>query len=192
MKRLKTISLILLLLLIGFFSFGAKLYQYPDDPPLNSEIENIYLDSTSSKKRIAELEEGTTTLEERITALEEGIKVKIGSFASESSTGNKSYTGIGFKPRYVELWIAISNSTEIRVGRGWMDYNGNQGAISWAGKDDTQVTYLSTGKCFEIRYAINGVLQISAAYVSMDSDGFTINYTTALSSAYTIMYKAVR
>lgn len=58
MKKLKKFLPILLVLCVLAIAYSGKMYVYEKDPALNSEIENIYLDSTTSKKRIAELEEG--------------------------------------------------------------------------------------------------------------------------------------
>lgn len=50
MKRLKTILIIFLLLFMTFWTYGAKRYQYPDNPQLNSEFENVYLEMKNADK----------------------------------------------------------------------------------------------------------------------------------------------
>ncbi len=175
MKRLETIFLILLLLLVGFFSFGAKMYVH-DSPPLNSEIENIYHDSGTSKKRIA--------------TLEEGIQVKVGSFTCPGSTGNYSVTGVGFKPRYVEFTMMRTIANSARSGIGWMDYNGNQGSSAWASDGTNANTEYSVASCLLVINDV-GTTVIQSAYVSMNSDGFTKNFTT-VDTTYKILWKAVR
>lgn len=120
------------------------------------------------------------------------FQVKVGSFYSQSSLGNKAITGVGFKPKYVEFKVGITLTNQTRAGSGWMDHNGKQGAIDWATKLISNQAYerIVTTRCFQIRYA-SGATQLSAKYISMDNDGFTINYTIALSASYIILYKAV-
>jgi len=148
-----------------------------DSPPLNSEIENIYHDSGTSKKRIA--------------TLEEGIKVKIGSFTCPAATGNYSVTGVGFKPRYVEFMVGKHSTVDVYAGMGWMDYNGDMRTISWTSAATENASHIISDKCIGI---INGTASswlVSGVYVSMNNDGFTINFVS-INTSFTIGWKAVR
>jgi len=174
MKKLLPIFLILSILAIVY---GAKMYQYEDNPALNSEIENIYLDTGTSKKRIAELEEG--------------IKVKVGSFTCPADTGNYSVTGLGFKPRYVDFMIGMEATAYSITANGWMDYNGNQGAVSTSGiNTGAEYCERSITRCLHVVDTVGSIF-IYATFVSMNNDGFTINFG-AVNVTYTIMWKACR
>jgi len=119
------------------------------------------------------------------------IKVKVGAFVCPGSTGNYSVTGVGFKPRYVEFFVSRHLEGVALICHGWMDYNGNQASQSIgfstvpAGHSSCNATYCIS---FENQ---NGILFMRAVYVSMNSDGFTINFDT-VNANYTIYWKAVR
>jgi len=122
---------------------------------------------------------------------ETAIKVKIGSFNCPAGTGNYSVTGIGFKPRYVEFmttWVIAL----LRLGTGWVDYNGNQGATVIASyiAGGTAYSSISSGKCIWLINQV-GIDLLVGIYVSMDNDGFTVNFLTT-NSIYKVNWKAVR
>lgn len=163
MKKLLPIFLILSILAIVY---GAKRYQYPDSPQLNSEIENIYLE------------------------MQRGIRVNVGSFACPTETGNYSVTGVGFKPRVVTFISGKDSVSRAQMGHGWMDYNGNSFSVTIGSQDDEQQTEVSATYCiYEKSYA--GVDVIKAKFVSMDNDGFTLEFVT-VGTDYLIGYKTVR
>lgn len=119
------------------------------------------------------------------------ISVKVGSFACPASTGYKKVTGMGFKPRIVEFKIGMEATTYSITADGWMDYNGNQGATSTAGlATGAEYCERSITRCLHA-VATDGSIYIYATFVSMDSDGFTINFG-AVNEAYTVNWKAVR
>lgn len=117
------------------------------------------------------------------------FQVKLGSFACPGTIGNYSVTGIPFKPRLVEFQAGRpSTPSSFAMGIGRMDYEGNQHTISWCGMDDVQKGKMSDVRCIQVidldnSYAIIGI------YVSMNDDGFTINFTD-VDTDFLIFWKA--
>lgn len=121
---------------------------------------------------------------------ETAIKVKIGSFTCPAETGNYSVTGVGFKPRVVIFFVGRNSYTTIFNGQGWMDYSGNQGTMAWSTDLANAQQWKMTDACVLITKVTNGH-QLVGSYVSMDTDGFTINFTIT-HIGFTIFWKAVR
>ena len=110
------------------------------------------------------------------------VSVKAGSFQGSGSTGNQSITGVGFQPKVVLFRYNMATSTGsaadsvIGFGVGISssdrrtsgDYSNNNVSTSShaAWNQDTYVIYTPSGSS-------------KADFVSMDSDGFTINWATS-------------
>jgi hypothetical protein len=105
-------------------------------------------------------------------------RFKVGSFSVPGSTGNHSVTGLGFKPGLVVItggWIAITNTN--LASHGAMDGSGNQWAQSnWSDVGNIHGTHRDTAACMLLCIPA-GTVVVRAEYVSMDADGFTINFT---------------
>lgn len=108
----------------------------------------------------------------------------VGSGTISSGTGNKSVTGVGFQPDLVILLFGDS-SEFIGLG-GWntigiFNSSGEQWSVSSETVDDVGTMQTNrkqrTDKCFTISF-IDGDLLIEASFVSMDSDGFTLNFSS--------------
>ena len=118
-------------------------------------------------------------------------RVQVGVFTCPETVGNYSVTGLGFQPKCVEFWVSKGPGlqTHFCCCQGMADANGNQNCMTWAGvwsnifKGDSRVDL-----CM---YTINssGNSQVTAT-VSMDADGFTVNFT-AVNSAFIIRWKAI-
>ncbi len=118
--------------------------------------------------------------------------VKIGWFACPSSLGVYHVTGVGFKPKRVSFFVSKGPGlqTHFCCCQGAMDIAGNQHCMTWAGvwsnifKGDSR-----RDKCM---YTINssGVSQVTASFVSMDDDGFTLNFENA-NSLFDIHWEAI-
>ena len=121
-----------------------------------------------------------------------GVYSMVGSFTCPAAGGNYSVIGLKFKPRYVDFFISYQagHATACYLGVGWMDYNGNQGAASISSLDDTQVTEEAANFCIRMRNYL-AVDDVRTAFVSMDSDGFTINFGVT-HIAYRVHWKAVK
>lgn len=111
---------------------------------------------------------------------------KVGNFSAGASNGNFSVTGVGFKPKMVEFeWV--SSSSNGLIGSGGMDEDGNQWARSTYVQGNAQNTEAATNRCF-ITTGSTGINR-AAEFVSMDTDGFTINFLQSVSNT-DIGYKA--
>lgn len=109
----------------------------------------------------------------------------VGNTTLNSSTGNQAITGVGFQPDYV----GFGNT---KAGTSTAEENGNNfchgGAISSTSRFVTQQDGNNgnptdengsqiTTKC--LRYTSAAAVSFEADFVSMDTDGFTINVSTA-------------
>jgi hypothetical protein len=112
----------------------------------------------------------------------------IKQFTSPTSTGNQSTTGVGFQPDAV-LFFSTGQATappatlgsNIPMDQGWMTAAA-QGAMAWTNTAGTTVNaYQRTASAFAGLSSSSKVLE--ATYVSLDSDGFTLNWTSVLASA---------
>lgn len=125
---------------------------------------------------------------------------KVGSFAMATITGNQSVSGLGFQPKALIVYasqrtsdgsqlhdeisqgMAISSSEQWAFGSTAESSTGNDGA----GKriDEALIIIVNGG-------STSFAVQASADLVSMDSDGFTINWTTNDGTARIINYMAL-
>ena len=120
-----------------------------------------------------------------VTAVKRSQVIASGIY-SVTSTGNKSITGLGFRPKAVMFWpqytAGVSAGQNTPACVGYMDAssqwaygattrNGNGGSVRKA-----------TNRCFLLATVAAGggsdSINIDAAYVSLDADGFTFNVTT--------------
>ena len=100
----------------------------------------------------------------------------IGSF-TVSATGNKVITGVGFTPKLVKfIDIVNAATTGAQGGIGAMTSTA-QYAHAWNADGAAGARYSSTSKCFAVVGASSSTPVQLASYVSMDSDGFTINFS---------------
>lgn len=117
-----------------------------------------------------------------------GFKIGVILGATLGSTGNKAVTGLGFKPKLVRFTVLPTASTAaILIGFGAMTET-----------DQFYVTGISSGTfgrnsstsaCIAWVNGGSSTPQLLAGYVSMDSDGFTINVTSS-SSTFPVAYEA--
>ena len=120
------------------------------------------------------------------------LPVHVGVFTCPATTGNYSVTGLGFRPKSVKFWVSKGPGlqTHFCCCQGMMDATGNQNSMTWAGvwsnifKGDSRVDL-----CM---YTINsaGTSQVTGAFVSMDADGFTVNFTV-VNTAFIIRWEAI-
>lgn len=129
------------------------------------------------------------------------LQLKLGKFMMNSSTGNQAVTGLGFSPKALLFCNCLVGSTEETInanshlGIGFAVSSSQRGAFASGGKDGNDVSeensYLETDKCIlQITPQTSPVVKYSADFVSMDSDGFTINVTVA-SGSPEIFYLAI-
>lgn len=126
--------------------------------------------------------------------------VKTGAIAAKTTTGNQAYTGVGFQPTAI-IFFAGKFSTDpldqLTNGAsmiGFATSSSARGAIAWRNKNGaaTQVAKhrQSKTKC-AISLTDAGVFT-EADFVSFDTDGFTLNFTTAGGTADVCYYIALR
>ena len=169
-----------------------KKEEYELNKPGNRQILDDVIKKESRASNISFNPTAYITKENLQTVIEEiePIKVMVGRFQCPAGAGNHSVTGVGFKPRLVKFFWARASTARIRSGMGHMDYNGNEGSICWASENDTQVNALASNRCIYQRNQAD-VFVLGATYVSMDSDGYTINIDTADSNFF-IYWEAYR
>lgn len=126
-----------------------------------------------------------------------GTSVFVGSFAINTSTGNQAITGVGFLPKAV-MFIGcnvngngnLANATHFfgaatSATKRWVCASDFADAVTTS----TASNYFSSAKCIT-SFSTGTTISYAADFVSMDSDGFTINVTTAPGATKTIYYAA--
>jgi hypothetical protein len=120
------------------------------------------------------------------------IHAKVGHFTSPSATGNLSVTGLGFRPKVIEF-VGCKNDgmqTWFFLSSGFADDARNQNVSILAGNFSN--LFLGDCKLDRCIYLVNTArnIQVMATLVSMDEDGFTLNFT-AVNPAFVIRWKAI-
>jgi hypothetical protein len=129
------------------------------------------------------------------------VSAKVLNWQMATATGNQSVTGIGFQPDVVihahsgsgNLAMGTSG-TNAGIGLGVMDKNGNQWASEIFSVDAAATSDAQRGQQTNAAlFALNNALTVTkkASYVSMDADGFTINYSTANANAAQVISLAL-
>lgn len=119
------------------------------------------------------------------------VRMYVGNFTL-TANGTKSITGVGFTPKVVQFFQLSTTGTATGVNTsmyGAMDSSGHQfvkAGISVESGDSSQ-SY-STSLCIKAANT-NGATKVDAAYLSMDSDGFSLTVTN-YSETHTIGYIA--
>ena len=117
---------------------------------------------------------------------------KIGYFASPSIVGNFSVIGLGFKPKSIHF-VGHKNdgmNTWFMQSNGFADDCLNQNVSSFCGNYSN--TFKGDAKQDRCIYLFNasGAIQVMATLVSMDIDGFTLNFTN-VNSIFGIRWNAI-
>jgi hypothetical protein len=128
-----------------------------------------------------------------------GGQYKVGVFNQATGTGNQSVTGVGFTP--AGLLVASINrvsqstvyTTSSRISFGAASSSTARFSIwSGGGNAGVQDNDTDTGKIINmITEGATPTTNAAADFVSNDSDGFTINNTTADATAREIIYLAM-
>src|SRR3990172_4848530 len=114
-----------------------------------------------------------------------------GNFVANTGTGNQAITGVGFQPKALIFGFVAKTADGVGTGDGkyavaGMAVSSTQRAAVCFADDAARHTNV---KCLVM---VNGAstLLAEADLVTMDSDGFTINWSTAPSGAWIIPYVA--
>jgi hypothetical protein len=122
------------------------------------------------------------------------LQAKVVDWTMPTAIGNKAVTGVGFMPDVVFHMhgghtftaAAPANQAGGAFGLGVMDADGDQWALAnWTvdnlGTSDTQRGQLTTASVYSFNNAL--AVQKRGAWVSMDADGFTLNFDNTASNA---------
>ena len=123
--------------------------------------------------------------------------VKTGAASAKTTTGNQSYTGIGFQPTALIVFAGkfstspLDQSTNGSGLFGFATSSSARGMVAWRNQTG------SNPQVAKHRQSTQRILSTTttfteADFVSFDSDGFTLNYTTAGGSADVFYYLALR
>lgn len=125
-----------------------------------------------------------------------------GTFALNTSTGNQAITGVGFKPDIVFLIFQSLGTTsgdsnndccfgfgvaKSSSARWCTELSGDNGVVV----SDTRRSF-HNDHCIVISNINADTVNGSADFVSMDSDGFTINIDDAPAAAYLVGFLAIK
>lgn len=124
-----------------------------------------------------------------VTAAKRSQVVAIGTI-SPTTTGNFSVTGVGFTPKLVRFTAMLSASTSAsNYGVGAMTSSA-QYVASIAPDGSSGSRNSSTSACIGVLNQASSTWNTLGSYVSMDSDGFTINFSTASGSSPSFSWEA--
>lgn len=128
------------------------------------------------------------------------LSAKVGQFTANTSNGNQAVTGIGFEPKAVFFWGGRPTSEDTGFAGMYM-FVGSATLSSqrwtFAYADDDALNSSNSGRygnasfCIGYLSAGNPTLNATADFVSMDADGFTINWTAAPTLAHLVNYLVV-
>jgi hypothetical protein len=126
--------------------------------------------------------------------------VAVGTIAAKTTTGNEPYTGVGFQPTALMLFAGkwstdqLDTSTNGAFTFGFATSSAARGAVGERSRNGSN-PQVSRHRQSTSKVAVSltdaGVFT-EADLVSFDSDGFTLNYTTAGGTADIIYYLALR
>ncbi len=123
--------------------------------------------------------------------------VKTGSAQAKTSTGNQSYTGLGFQPTALIVFagkFSTSPLDQTTNGSGLFGFatsSSERGFVAWRNQNG------SNPQAAKHRQSTQRIMSTTtnfteADFVSFDSDGFTLNFTTSGGSADVFYYLALR
>lgn len=109
-----------------------------------------------------------------------------GTFTTNSTTGDRVITGLGFQPSYIRLTVCQKyNTTEsfVHKSEGFTDGTRQDcNSIYWDSTGGKSISY--SDKVINHINRVSGNLTdvIVATLVSFDADGFTLNFSATLAS----------
>lgn len=134
------------------------------------------------------------------------VNQKVSTFTSPTSTGNKVITGLGFQPDLI-LFLRHSPLSNLALGTsaagaqfmlGAADHNFAQWCAHTVGDDGVAVSAPYRPRSGMARDTLcvgafnsSGTILERASLTAVDSDGFTLNYTTANTVGDTVGYLAI-
>jgi hypothetical protein len=122
----------------------------------------------------------------------------VGTITQPAATGNQSYTGVGFQPKAIILWLckqtADGTSANLCYGVGMATGTANRATVALS-SEDVVTTSNCDGRhdnahCLTLIDTAAAVVA-EADFVSFDADGFTLNWTTTDATARVVAYLAL-
>ena len=126
------------------------------------------------------------------------LLAKVGSFAQATSTGNQQVTGLGFAPEWIvffgnsltadgsqvdsEFFFGAATSSTSRYVSGYLTDDGVTTTTVGCHQTDALCIRTISGA---------GTVLSAADFVSMDANGFTVNWSTADATARVVNYLAL-
>lgn len=128
-----------------------------------------------------------------------GGQYQVGSFSQATSTGNQATTGVGFTPSALLLMSTnLATSASISTVASRLSFGSGTSSSArasiWAGGGNAGIQNNETETTKIISMITEGAVpatNATADLVSLDSDGFTVNWTTADATVREILYFAV-
>jgi|GEM_PF-1194912 len=123
--------------------------------------------------------------------------VKTGSAAAKTTTGTESYTGLGFHPTALIVWAGKFSTTPLDQttnGNGLFGVatsSSERGMIAWRNLTNSNPQVAKRRQSTQ-RILSTTTTFTEADFASFDSDGFTLNFTTAGGNADVFYYLALR
>jgi hypothetical protein len=123
----------------------------------------------------------------------------VGSLDASLSTGNVAYTSVGFQPVGLVMWGTLratagaTDNTSGSFSYGMTDGT-TTGCMVWeqaenGGPGDFTV-HKNSSNIYELMNA-SGTIIAAASFVQFDSDGFTLNWSTAAGSSWDVHFLAI-
>lgn len=100
----------------------------------------------------------------------------VGEFQAPASTGNYSVTGVGFKPRRIEIHAVLSSTTNLQTSNSVAVVGSNAVCHAYAADGAVGIGSTRGAKAVETLDTAAAV-SCSATLASYDDDGFTLNFT---------------
>src|SRR3990167_10892943 len=131
------------------------------------------------------------------------MQVKVGSIDSPTATGAQGFTGIGFQPKVLLLFFdkntADGNAVDWMRCLGWGISSTERASHGTSYIDGVGGGTADMGRSYSnahILYAYQAASGSITAFlvadlVTLDADGFTLNFTTVQASAYKVNYIAL-
>lgn len=128
------------------------------------------------------------------------VFTKVGTFANNATVGTQAITGVGFQPKAIIIWTAATGASGTFSGHQYASIGlatsaTNQYAFGMA-EADGQATpnsrrSFSNAKVIYTHNTAGSGLWFDAALVSMDADGFTLNFLTQAFGSMNFHYLAI-
>ncbi|MHA2062837.1 MAG: hypothetical protein ACXABY_00410 [Candidatus Thorarchaeota archaeon] len=116
-----------------------------------------------------------------------GVSVKVGGYVSAASTGSDEFSGVGFKPQFIQIFGSPSSGYGAwQTASPWCEgssiYSADgttEGGMYGASDDNVGTTNTRSGSVAGFRNEHGGSTRCAATLTSFDSDGWTMNYSVA-------------